>query len=100
MRHRSRRRFVKELAVAAGTLALSPETSAQSAPVAGMVRKKQELIQALQGVHNFMVTTFHPDFELDSEGLRRNVADHAHGYHEKMTIVVAGGLGELDRRLQ
>ena len=42
-----------------------------------------------------MVTTFHPDFELDSEGLRRNVADHARGFHQNMTIVVAGGLGEL-----
>ena len=30
---------------------------------------------------------FHSDFELDSEGLRRNVADHARGFHRNMTIV-------------
>jgi 5-dehydro-4-deoxyglucarate dehydratase len=95
MSERSRRRFVKDLALAAGTLALSPLASCQAAPAPRMDRDRKDLIRALQGVHNFMVTTFHSNFELDSEGLRRNVADHARGYHEKMTIVVAGGLGEL-----
>ncbi len=95
MKKRSRRRFVKDLTFAAGTLALSPMASCQAEPERRMARNRKDLIQALQGVHNFMVTTFHSNFELDSEGLRRNVADHARGYHQKMTIVVAGGLGEL-----
>ena len=95
MRKHSRRGFVQDLALAAGTLALGPMAACQAAPRAGKARNRKDLIQSLQGVHNFMVTTFHPDFELDSEGLRRNVADHARGFHRNMTIVVAGGLGEL-----
>ncbi|MCY3758386.1 MAG: twin-arginine translocation signal domain-containing protein, partial [Acidobacteria bacterium] len=93
MRKRSRRGFVQDLALAAGSLALGPMAACQAAPRPRMARNRKELIQSLQGVHNFMVTTFHPDFELDSEGLRRNVADHARGFHQNMTIVVAGGLG-------
>ena len=95
MRKRSRRGFVQDLALAAGTLALAPMAACQAAPRPGTARNRKGLIQALEGVHNFMVTTFHSDFELDSEGLRRNVADHARGFHQNMTIVVAGGLGEL-----
>lgn len=95
MRKHSRRGFVQDLALAAGTLALGPMAACQAAPRPGTSRNRRDLIQSLQGVHNFMVTTFHGDFELDSEGLRRNVADHARGFHRNMTIVVAGGLGEL-----
>lgn len=95
MKKRSRRGFVQDLALAAGTLALGPLAACQAAPRPGASRNRRDLIQSLQGVHNFMVTIFHGDFELDSEGLRRNVADHARGFHQNMTIVVAGGLGEL-----
>jgi 5-dehydro-4-deoxyglucarate dehydratase len=53
------------------------------------------LLRKLQGVHNFLTTPFHPNYDLDAEGLRKNVAHHATSGVQDMTIVVGGGLGEL-----
>jgi 5-dehydro-4-deoxyglucarate dehydratase len=53
------------------------------------------LIQALRGVHNFMVTPFKANYALDAEGLRRNITYHSTSATGDMTIVVGGGLGEL-----
>ncbi|MBM3803254.1 MAG: hypothetical protein FJW26_13215 [Acidimicrobiia bacterium] len=54
-----------------------------------------QLAQAMQGVHNFMVTPFHPNLALDAEGLLQNIRHHVKAKAQDMTIVVGGGMGEL-----
>jgi 4-hydroxy-tetrahydrodipicolinate synthase len=54
-----------------------------------------ELRQSLRGVHNFMITPFHSNYDLNAEGLRKNIAYHAALPTDNMSIVVGGGLGEL-----
>jgi 5-dehydro-4-deoxyglucarate dehydratase len=90
----SRRLLLTRMGVAGAALASSPfvlSAKNRTAPK----RTMTELRQALRGVHNFMVTPFRSNYDLDAEGLRRNVAYHAAGNTENMTIVVGGGLGEL-----
>ena len=70
-------------------------TAVRAAAPANPKRSKRQLVEALTGVHNFMVTTFHSNYELDADGLRRNIADHARNATKNMTIVICGGLGEL-----
>ena len=95
MKEQNRRLFMKNLTLATGTLMSTSFGCIKTTHSKGSMQNRRDLIHALEGVHNFMVTIFHPDFELDSEGLRQNVSDHAQGFHKKMSIVVAGGLGEL-----
>jgi hypothetical protein len=90
----SRRLLLTRMGVAGAALASSPFVlSAKNR--ATPKRTMTELRQALRGVHNFMVTPFRSNYDLDAEGLRKNVAYHAAGNTENMTIVVGGGLGEL-----
>ncbi len=53
-----------------------------------------KLITALHGPHNYLPTPFLPNYELDAEGLRRNVSYHAENDLRPMTVLVAGGYGE------
>src|SRR5438046_1447640 len=89
MHDASRRLLLRRM----GALASSPLLAAnvKRSPKSTMA----ELRRALRGVHNFMVTPFRSNYDLDAEGLRRNVAHHAAGNTENMTIVVGCGLGEL-----
>ena len=88
----SRRLLLTRMGVAGAALASSPFVlSAKNR--ATPKRTMTELRQALRGVHNFMVTPFRSNYDLDAEGLRKNVAYHAAGNTENMTIVVGGGLG-------
>ena len=52
----------------------------------------EELIKALDGPHNYLPTPFHANYDLNAEGLRRNVAYHAE--RDRLTVVVGGGYGE------
>lgn len=59
-------------------------------------RDVKDLIPALRGVHNFQVTPFRPNQDLDADGLRKNIAFHADSkVTGNMTIVVGAGLGEF-----
>ena len=52
------------------------------------------LRESLRGVHNFLPTPFLPGYELDLDGMRKNVAYHARTGPEDMTVTVCGGFGE------
>ena len=92
---RSRRDALKRIAFAAGGATLFASAGTAAKVRSGSRRSITDLRQALGGVHNFMITPFRPNYDLDAEGLRKNVAYHAAGTTENMTIVVGGGLGEL-----
>ena len=91
----SRRTFLRSVPLLAGGMTAGWSTAIRAAAPAKSKRSKRQLVEALTGVHNFMVTTFHSNYELDADGLRRNIADHARNATEDMTIVICGGLGEL-----
>jgi len=92
VKHLSRRSFLRAAALVGGGLAASrvrADTDIKTEP------SKADLVRALTGVHNFMITPFHANYDLDARGLRLNVAHHARSSMKDMTIVVSGGLGEL-----
>ncbi|MBM3800920.1 MAG: hypothetical protein FJW26_01270 [Acidimicrobiia bacterium] len=56
----------------------------------------KDLIRAMQGAHNYQTTPFRPNYDLDADGLRKNIAYHADSdATENATIVVGAGLGEF-----
>jgi len=91
----SRRTWLQGAGAAAGCLAMSRGGAVHAGSRISVPRKKTDLVHMLSGVHNFLTTPFSADLELNADGLRRNVADHARANSEQMTIVVSGGLGEL-----
>ena len=50
--------------------------------------------ESLAGVHNYMPTPFLPDYSLDTDGMRNNVAFHAANFHDDMIVTVGGVYGE------
>ena len=56
---------------------------------------KSQLLDKFQGVYNFLTTPFLSNYELDGDGVRKNVAYHAKARTKRMVIMVGGGLGEL-----
>ena len=52
------------------------------------------LKETLAGVHNYLPTPFLPDYRLDADGMRDNVAFHANAGNEDLTITVGGAYGE------
>ncbi len=95
MKPLSRRVFLGSLGLIAGGLGPGSLAVVCGGKKRGARPVKAELVRRLSGVHNFLTTPFRPNYELDADGLRRNVADHARSAPKDMTIVVAGGLGEL-----
>jgi len=91
----SRRTWLQGAGAAAGCIAMGRSVAGRAGSRSSVPRKKTDLVHMLSGVHNFLTTPFTADLELNADGLRRNVADHARGNPEQMTIVVSGGLGEL-----
>jgi 5-dehydro-4-deoxyglucarate dehydratase len=94
----NRRDFLRAAAllVAGGTQILSAAPAGGGKPAgADVTASKRDRVRRLSGVHNFMVTPFRANYDLDASGLRENVADHAAGFHDGMVIVVSGGLGEI-----
>ena len=91
----SRRVFLGSLGLTAGGLWTGSSTLIHAGNKGRRRFKKSELVRKLSGVHNFLTTPFRSDYELDADGLRRNVAVHARAPLKDMTIVVSGGLGEL-----
>ncbi len=89
----SRRQAIGRMAIA-GALLTGWRKSAVATPKSSASRRNMdELRNALLGVHNFVITPFHANYDLDAEGLRRNVA-----YHTKLApspVVVGAGFGEL-----
>ena len=69
MKQLSRRSFLRAAALAgaglAGVSRLRAETGVKTEP------SKPDLVRALTGVHNFMITPFLPNYDLDAKGLRR-----------------------------
>jgi len=84
-----RRDLLRNAGVLAAVGAIRPTAYAAPRGDIGQLR------EALRGVHNFLVTPFRKNHDLDADGLRRNVAFHAARPVEQMSIVVGGGLGEL-----
>lgn len=91
----SRRTFLCRVASGAGAFALGSPPIVWGAEKKKLKRDRRELVHALSGLHNFLTTPFHDNFDLDADGLCRNVEDHARSPTKSMTIVVSGGLGEL-----
>ena len=52
------------------------------------------LKEALAGVHNYLPTPFLPDYRLDADGMRDNVAFHAAAGNEDLIVTVGGAYGE------
>ena len=95
MNTQSRRVFLGTSGLVASGLWASSSRVVHGKTKRKFLRSKAELVQLLSGVHNFLTTPFQPNYELDADGLRRNVVDHVRSAHRQMTIVVSGGLGEL-----
>ena len=95
MKTLSRRVFLGNLGLLASGLWAGSSTVVHGETKGRRRRGKAELVRTLSGVHNFLTTPFRSNYELDADGLRRNVADHARSAPKNMTIVVSGGLGEL-----
>lgn len=93
MNKRSRRQFLRTTALAACGFGAIPRLRAEFG--AKPDRTKPEIVRLLTGVHNFLTTPFHSNFDLDARGMRQNVAHHARMCTKNMTIVVSAGLGEL-----
>ena len=88
----SRRNLCKTGALALGSLALPWGCHQPPASPGRRWSSAEELIQALDGPHNYLPTPFQADYSVDLEGLRRNVAYHAE--RDRLTVVVGGGYGE------
>jgi len=95
MRDVTRRSLLKGISLAAGGLIVDASNKKHGQPAPIPPRPKRDLRSALCGVHNFLTTPFRSNYDLDEQGLYRNVVHHAQNGHEDMTIVVGGGLGEL-----
>ncbi|MSU70376.1 MAG: hypothetical protein EXS39_06325 [Opitutaceae bacterium] len=96
MKHITRREALLRMALAGATFSVLRKSMAAAEKASpAPKRNMEELRNALRGVHNFMITPFHANYDLDAEGLRKNVAYHTKGSTENMTIVAGGGLGEL-----
>ena len=91
----SRRTWLLGAGAAAGCLVMGRGRTGRAASPSALPSKKSDLVRMLSGVHNFLTTPFTANLELNADGLRQNVADHAAANPEQMTIVVSGGLGEL-----
>ena len=71
----TRREALSRLALTGATLAAWPE-SAASMLSTGPQRDMRQLGKALSGVHNFVITPFRANYDLDAEGLYKNVDFH------------------------
>jgi 5-dehydro-4-deoxyglucarate dehydratase len=91
----TRRSFLKGINLVSAGIILGESSQGQSKPPRALRRSMGELSEALRGVHNFMITPFRANYDLDAEGLRNNVTYHAEAGTQHMTIVAGGGLGEL-----
>ena len=89
----NRRTFIRQGALASGTVLASTGPSSAIAPGGGLDR--QDLLRRLRGMHSFQTTPFRPDGALDEGGLRRNVASLVAADTFQHTIVVGGGMGEV-----
>ena len=87
----SRRKFLKLGPLAFGGMVL-PRMTGCSLPPKTKWPSMEELVVALDGPHNYLPTPFHANYDLDSEGLLKNVAFHAE--RDRLTVVVGGGFGE------
>ena len=92
----SRRSFLKKSTLAAAGLAVGGDLALAARPAAALAsHDKSQLLDKFQGVYNFLTTPFLSNYELDGDGVRKNVAYHAKARTKRMVIMVGGGLGEL-----
>ncbi len=91
----TRRGFVKSAILAASGPWVKAASIRRAKEASSLLGTKAERISRLKDVHNFLTTPFHSNYDLDAEGLARNVADHVRNPARDMTLVVGGGLGEL-----
>lgn len=90
----TRREALSRLALTGATLAAWPE-SAASMLSTGPQRDMRQLGKALLGVHNFVITPFRANYDLDAEGLYKNVDFHTRNPAGALPVVVGAGFGEL-----
>ena len=95
MSESNRRIFVRNAAFVAGGVVSGSARTTFAKKEDGRRRSMTDLRQALHGIHLFLTTPFGANYELDSAGLRNNVAYHTRRQTENMTIVVGGGMGEV-----
>ena len=92
----SRRSFLKNSTLAAAGLVVGGDLGLAGRPAALLAgHDKSPLLERFQGVYNFLTTPFLSNYQLDADGVRRNVAYHARARTKHMVIMVGGGLGEL-----
>lgn len=98
MRPFSRRSFLKKSTVAAVGLAVGENLGTAVAEArTPAAHDRARLLEKFQGVYNFLTTPLLSSYQLDSDGVRKNVAFHAEAGSKHMVIMVGGGLGELYR---